>query len=81
VTAKDGELLFPQQASLFYAGKIADNLGAFVQLTFDGAEDHFGFDNADIRYARYLTSNTSSSDKAGGAAIKQERRRGLQNTI
>src|SRR5579863_7369032 len=29
--AKDGEVLFPQQASLFYAGKIADNLGAFVQ--------------------------------------------------
>jgi len=50
--AKDGEVLFPQQASLFYAGKIADNLGAFIQLTYDGAEDHFGFDNTDIRYAR-----------------------------
>ena len=34
--AKDGDVLFPQQASLFYAGKIADNLGAFVQLTYDG---------------------------------------------
>jgi hypothetical protein len=53
--AKDGEVLFPQQASLFYAGKIADNLGAFIQLTYDGAEDHFGFDNTDIRYARYLS--------------------------
>jgi hypothetical protein len=52
--AKDGDVLFPQQASLFYAGKIADNLGAFVQLTYDGAEDHFGFDNADIRYSRHF---------------------------
>jgi hypothetical protein len=52
--AKDGEVLFPQQASLFYAGKIADNLGAFIQLTYDGAADHFGFDNTDVRYARYL---------------------------
>jgi hypothetical protein len=52
--AKDGEVLFPQQASLFYAGKIADNLGAFVQLTYDGAGDHFGFDNTDIRYTRHF---------------------------
>ncbi len=52
--AKDGDLLFPQQASFFYAGKIADGLGAFVQLTYDGAEDHFGFDNTDIRYARHV---------------------------
>jgi hypothetical protein len=52
--AKDGEVLFPQQVSLFYAGKIANNLGAFVQLTYDGAADHFGLDNTDIRYARYL---------------------------
>lgn len=52
--AKDGEVLFPQQVSLFYAGKIANNLGAFVQLTYDGVEDHFGLDNTDIRYARYI---------------------------
>ena len=48
--AKDGDLAFPQQVSFFYAGKIADELGAFVQLTYDGVEDHFGFDNTDIRY-------------------------------
>jgi hypothetical protein len=52
--AKDGEVLFPQQVSLFYAGKIADELGAFMQLTYDGAADHFGFDNTDIRYAHHL---------------------------
>ena len=53
--AKDGEVLFPQQLSLFYAGKIADELGAFMQLTYDGAADHFGFDNTDIRYAHHLS--------------------------
>jgi uncharacterized membrane protein len=53
--AKDGDVLFPQQASIFYAGKIADNFGAFIQLTYDGAEDAFGFDNADIRYARHFS--------------------------
>src|SRR5271167_1280113 len=53
--AKDGDLLFPQQVSLFYAGKIADGLGGFIQLTYDGADDHFGFDNTDIRYAHHLS--------------------------
>jgi len=53
--AKDGEVLFPDQFSLFYAGKIADELGAFVQLTYDGAGDHFGIDNTDIRYAHHLS--------------------------
>ena len=53
--AKDGDLLFPQQASFFYAGKIADGLGAFIQLTYDGIEDHFGFDNTDIRYAHHFS--------------------------
>lgn len=52
--AKNGEVNFPQQVSLFYAGKIADNFGAFVQLTYDGVADHFGLDNTDIRYARHM---------------------------
>jgi hypothetical protein len=52
--AKDGEVLFPDQVSLFYAGKIANELGAFMQLTYDGAADHFGLDNTDIRYAHHL---------------------------
>jgi hypothetical protein len=53
--AKDGDVLFPDQLSLFYAGKIADELGAFVQLTYDGAADHFAIDNTDIRYAHHLS--------------------------
>ena len=50
-----GDANFPQQVSVFYAGKIAEGLGAFVQLTYDGVADHFGLDNTDIRYAHHLS--------------------------
>lgn len=42
---------FPQQASLFYAGRISDNIGAFIQLTYSGLDGSFGIDNTDIRFA------------------------------
>jgi hypothetical protein len=60
--AKDGEVLFPDQLSLFYAGKIADELGSFVQLTYDGAADHFAIDNTDIRYAHHLAFGGSDGN-------------------
>jgi hypothetical protein len=61
--AKDGDVLFPDQVSFFYAGKIADGLGAFIQLTYDGAADHFGLDNTDIRYAHHLSfGGTNGND-------------------
>lgn len=41
-----------QQASLFYAGAITSNLGAFAQVTYDGVARRFGWDNLDIRFAR-----------------------------
>ncbi len=50
--AQNGQVQFPQQASLFYAGRIAPNLGAFVQMTYDGTAGTFGWDNTDVRYAR-----------------------------
>ncbi|MGA8005406.1 MAG: hypothetical protein WCA17_04855, partial [Burkholderiales bacterium] len=55
--AKNGQVLLPQQASLFYAGKIAPNFGAFVQMTYDGTAGQFGWDNTDIRYARLANDN------------------------
>lgn len=42
----------PQQASLFYAGRVYGNLGAFVQVSYNndyGRDLHW--DNADVRYA------------------------------
>ncbi|MBI3824853.1 MAG: cytochrome C [Candidatus Rokubacteria bacterium] len=40
-----------QEASLFYAGKIAWKIGAFVQGTYDGVADHWAIDNTDVRFA------------------------------
>lgn len=40
------------QISLFYGGAIADNLGAFAQVTYDGIAKQLTWDNTDIRYAR-----------------------------
>ncbi len=44
------------------AGKIADGLGAFIQLTYDGVGDSFGFDNTDIRYAHHLSFGGSNDN-------------------
>jgi len=41
----------PQQLSLFYAGRITDNVGAFIQITYDDQGGAFGIDNMDIRFA------------------------------
>jgi hypothetical protein len=43
------------EASIFLAGKLADNLGAFVQSTYSGVDRVWSLDNVDIRYARTLT--------------------------
>jgi hypothetical protein len=57
-SAQNGQLLFPQQASLFYAGRIAPNLGAFVQITYDSASGAFALDNTELRYAKQVPSVT-----------------------
>ena len=51
---RSGDMLLPDQLSLFYAGKIAGELGAFAQVTYDGQADHFSMDNLDLRYAHSL---------------------------
>jgi hypothetical protein len=55
-SAQNGQLLFPQQASLFYAGRIAPNLGAFVQITYASDSGTFGLDNTEFRYAKQVPS-------------------------
>jgi hypothetical protein len=42
---------FAFTGSLFYGGKIADHLGAFIQGTYDQVGNFFHWDNTDIRYA------------------------------
>jgi hypothetical protein len=46
----------PQQASLFYGGRIVDHFGAFSQLTYDGTANDVALDLTDIRYARITTA-------------------------
>jgi hypothetical protein len=48
---QNGTVAFPQQISLFYAGKIAPHGGAFIQLTYENAASTIGIDNVDIRFA------------------------------
>ena len=42
---------FPQDVSLFVAGAWSTHVGSFVQFTYDTQDDHFSWDNTDIRYA------------------------------
>jgi hypothetical protein len=46
----DAKTNLPQQASLFYGGKVIGNLGAFVQVTYDGVGNTLFLDNTDVRY-------------------------------
>ena len=48
------ENLSLDQASLFYAGRISEHVGAFAQVTYSGAERSTHWDNLDVRYARGL---------------------------
>ena len=54
--AQNGTVSFPEAASLFYAGKIAPQLGGFVQLTYDNAANKIHIDNTDVRWARHWLS-------------------------
>jgi hypothetical protein len=49
------DVQFPQQLSLFVAGRIAPQMGAFLQLTYEQEGNHFGLDNTEFRYARSTT--------------------------
>jgi hypothetical protein len=49
--AQNGTAGFPQQLSLFYAGKIAPHFGAFFQLTYANDSGTIGIDNTDLRFA------------------------------
>ncbi len=50
-TLKGNDNFTLDQASLFVAGRIADNVGVFSQLTYDGIAQHTSIDNIDLRAA------------------------------
>jgi hypothetical protein len=51
-TTQNGNFEFPQDASLFLAGSWGTNVGSFLQVTYHTQDDHFTWDNTDVRYAR-----------------------------
>lgn len=56
--SQNSTVLFPQQLSLFYAGRITPQIGSFIQFTYDGNDNAIAMDNVDIR-------STSSLDLLG----------------
>ena len=48
---QNGNVQIPQFASLFLAGAWSEHVGSFVQVTYDAQDNHFSWDNTDIRYA------------------------------
>ena len=48
---------FPDQFSLAYAGAVSDQVGAWMQLTYNGQGGSVGIDNIDIRYSDHTHDN------------------------
>ncbi len=58
--APDAKFNLPQQASLFYGGRIYDGLGAFAQLSYNGVANQLFLDNTDIRFAGTISPGGKS---------------------
>ena len=52
---------FPQALSVFYTGKIADELGAFLQLTWNPSSNSVGIDNSDLRFANHASLDSEEA--------------------
>lgn len=50
-SSQKNDTQFPQALSIFYTGKISDNLGAFLQVTWAPNTNSIGIDNSDLRFA------------------------------
>ena len=59
--AQNGTAGFPQQISLFYAGKIAPHFGAFSQLTYSNSSGTINIDNTDLRFADMMVLPSEQS--------------------
>jgi hypothetical protein len=52
---QNNDVQLPSQLSFFFAGEVTPHIGSFMQITYSQADDKFGWDNADIRYANETT--------------------------
>ena len=65
-----------QEASLFFAGRITDHVGAFAQATYSDNGGKLGLDNVDVRYAR----TTTLGDQPAVFGISVNNNPGLSDT-
>ena len=50
---RNSNVELPQQVNLWFAGKLAEHIGSYTQMTYNVQANHFGFDNSDFfRYSR-----------------------------
>jgi hypothetical protein len=49
--SQNGNSQFPQDISLFLSGAWGSHVGSFAQVTYTPVNDHFTWDNTDVRYA------------------------------
>jgi hypothetical protein len=52
---QNGAVVLPDQFSIFAAGALTPNVGAFTQFTYSAPDGTFGIDNIDVRYANHGT--------------------------
>ena len=45
---RNSNIELPQQVNLWFAGKIAEHIGSYTQMTYNVSANHFGFDNSDF---------------------------------
>ena len=53
--SQNSSALFPEQASIFFAGQVTPSVGTFVQLTYAAQDGAIGVDNIDVRYAKHTS--------------------------
>jgi hypothetical protein len=49
---QNNNVQFPQEASIFIAGRITPGLGSFLQVTYSQEENALSLDNAELRYSK-----------------------------
>ena len=52
---QNGNVSFPQQFSFFFAGEISNEVGGFVQVTWDDESSAFSMDLMDFRFSHHTT--------------------------
>lgn len=66
-STQNGNFEFPQDVSLFLSGAWSTHIGSFIQVTYNTQDDHFSWDNSEVRYAN--ATKVSGKDLVYGITI------------